>query len=84
MKPPAMPPAVAASEVRSPEPSSLTGRLNTISARMSDSSSGGSLVSSSSGALTLPVMCTRASTPVLGISAGGGDVEERVDLFARR
>ena len=68
MKPSAIPPAVAASDARSPVPSSLTGRLKTISARMSDSSSGGVLVSSSSGAWALPVMCTRASTPVFGIS----------------
>ena len=45
MKPVAMPPAVAASDERSPVPSSLTGRLKTISARMSLSSSGGVLVS---------------------------------------
>ena len=31
MKPLAIPPAVAASDARSPEPSSLTGRLNTMS-----------------------------------------------------
>ena len=68
MKPVAIPPAVAASDARSPVPSSLTGRLKTMSARMSDSSSGGVLVSSSSGDLTDPVMCTRASTPVFGIS----------------
>ena len=68
MKPVAIPPAVAASDDRSPVPSSLTGRLKTISARMSLSSSGGVLDSSSCGALAVPVMCTRASTPVSGIS----------------
>ena len=54
MKPVAMPPAVAASDARSPVPSSLTGRLKTISARMSDSSSGGLLVSASCGAFAVP------------------------------
>ena len=59
--------AVAASAVRSPLPSSLTGRLKMTSDRMSDSSSGGVLLSSSSGS-SEPLMCTRASTPVLGIT----------------
>ena len=68
MKPVAMPPAVAASDERSPVPSSLTGRLKTISARMSLSSSGGLLVSVSCGALAVPVTRIRASTPVFGIS----------------
>ena len=36
MKPLAMPPAVAASDARSPVPSSLIGRLKTMSARTSD------------------------------------------------
>ena len=45
MKPVAMPPAVAASEARSPEPSSLIERLKTISDSTSDSSSGGTLES---------------------------------------
>ena len=80
MKPVAMPPAVAASEARSPVPSSFTGRLKTISARMSDSSSGGVLVSASSGAFAVPVMRTRASTPVFGISPRRADVEDRIDL----
>ena len=48
-------------------PSSLTGRLKMMSARMSLSSSGGSLVSASCGACAVPVMRTRASTPVFGI-----------------
>ena len=80
MKPVAIPPAVAASDDRSPVPSSLTGRLKTISARMSDSSSGGLLVSASSGALT------RAGDLHLGLDAGvrdhprRSDVEERIDL----
>ena len=79
-----MPPAVAASDARSPVPSSLIGRLKTISDRMSDSSSGGVLESASSGRRSVPVMRTRASTPVSGILRVGGDVEDRVELRVAR
>ena len=55
MNPLAIPPAVSASDARSPVPSSFTFRLKTTSERMSASSSGGSLVSASSGARSVPV-----------------------------
>ena len=79
-KPLAMPPAVSASDARSPVPSSLTERLNTISDRMSASSSGGVLLSAICGARAEPVTWMRAVTPVFGNQPLGGDVEVGVDL----
>ncbi len=79
-KPVAMPPAVSASEARSPVPSSLTGRLKMISARMSDSSSGRR-------AGQRQLRCFhRSLDPDAGLDAGirdgagGGDIERGVDL----
>ena len=84
MNPVAMPPAVAASEARSPVPSSLTERLKTMSERMSDSSSGGVLDSAAPALETVPVTRTLASTPVSGISRVARDVEHRIDLGVHR
>ncbi len=77
MKPVAMPPAVAASDARSPVPSSLIGRLKTMSARMSDSSSGGVLESASSGVFR------RAGQPNPRLDTGVGDLARRGDVDDR-
>ena len=62
-KPPTSDPARCASVVFSPSPRSLIGRLKMMSERMSPSSSGGVLDSSSSGRCASPWTRTRASTP---------------------
>ena len=79
MKPVAIPPAVAASDARSPVPSSLIGRLKTISARMSDSSSGGVLDSASSGVRACRDSHARLDAGVRNL-ARRRDVEHRIEL----
>ena len=75
-----MPPAVAASDARSPVPSSLIGRLKMISARTSDSSSGGVLESASAGFFSVPVIRTLRLDAGVGDLARRGHVEHRVEL----